>query len=160
MFSIWKNQYHQNDYISQGKLQIQCNSYQVTTDIFHWTRTTTKNPKSFVCCCWSVAKSCLTLQPHGLQHARHCCPSISHRVYSNSCPLSWWCYITISSSASFFFFCLQSLPVPMSYPVIQLFLSGGESMGASPLASALPMYIKGWFLLGLTDLISFLYKGL
>ena len=34
------------------------------------------------------------------------CPSLSHRVYSNSCPLSWWCYITISSSASFFSFCL------------------------------------------------------
>ena len=37
-----------------------------------------------------------SLWPHGLQHARLSCPS-SHRVRSNSCPLSWWCHPTISS---------------------------------------------------------------
>ena len=47
----------------------------------------------------SVAKSCLnSLQPHGPQHARPPCPSPSPRAFSNSCPLSWWCHPTISSS--------------------------------------------------------------
>ena len=48
----------------------------------------------------SVVKSCLTLQPHRLQDARLLCPSLSPEVYSNSCPLSQWCYLSISSSAS------------------------------------------------------------
>ena len=52
------------------------------------------------CCCCLVAKSCPTLQPHGLQNARLLCPPLSHGVCSNSCPLSRWCYLTISSSAA------------------------------------------------------------
>ena len=43
------------------------------------------------CCCCSVAKSYLILQPHGLQYTRLPCPSVSPRVCSNSCPFSWWC---------------------------------------------------------------------
>ena len=39
-----------------------------------------------------------SLRPHRLQHARLPCPSPSPRAYSNSCPLSWWCHSTISSS--------------------------------------------------------------
>ena len=46
----------------------------------------------------SVAQSCLTLQPHGLQHTRLCCPSPIPRAYSNSCPLSRWCHPTICST--------------------------------------------------------------
>ena len=38
-FLNWKNQYGQNDYITQGNLQIQCNLYQSTNGIFHRTRT-------------------------------------------------------------------------------------------------------------------------
>ena len=55
-----------------------------------------------VLCCCSVAKSenkNLSLWPQGLQYTRLPCPSLSPRVCSNSCPLSWWCYPTISSSA-------------------------------------------------------------
>ena len=52
--------------------------------------------------------SCLTLQPQGLQHAKLSCPSPSPRVCSNSCPLSWWCHLTISSSVSLFSSCPQS----------------------------------------------------
>ena len=48
-----------------------------------------------------------SLQSHRLQHDRLPCPSLSPRVCSNSCPLSWWCYTTISSSATSFF-CPQS----------------------------------------------------
>ena len=54
------------------------------------------------------SKSCLTQGPHGLPHARLPCPPLSPIVCSDSCPLSRWCYITISSSAGPFSFCLQS----------------------------------------------------
>ena len=42
--------------------------------------------------------SCVSLQPHGMQHARLPCPSPSPRVCSNSCPLSWWCHPTLLSN--------------------------------------------------------------
>ena len=51
-----------------------------------------------------------SLWPHGLQHARPPCPSPTPRVYSNSCPLSWWCHPTISTSVTPFFSCPQSFP--------------------------------------------------
>ena len=50
------------------------------------------------------------LQNHGLQHTRLPCPSPAPRVYWNSCPLSWWCHLTISSSVLPFSSCLQSFP--------------------------------------------------
>ena len=52
----------------------------------------------------SVTQLCPTLRPHGLQHIRLPCSSLSPRVYSNTCPLSWWCHLTISSSAILFSF--------------------------------------------------------
>ena len=92
--------------------------------------------------------SCLvmsnSLQPHGLQHTRFPCPSASPRVSSNSCPMSQWCHPTISSSVVPFFSCLQSFPAPGSFPVSQLFAWGGQSIGVSALASALPMNTQGW----------------
>ena len=63
-----------------------------------------------LCCCCSVTKSCPTLWPHGLQHARLACPPLSPRICSSSCPLSQWCYLTISSSATPSSFYLQSSP--------------------------------------------------
>ena len=72
-------------------------------------------------------------------------------VCSNSCPLSWWCHPTISSSVVPFSSCLQSFPASGSF---QFFISDGQSIGASASASVLPMNIKDWFLLGLTGLIS------
>ena len=101
-----------------------------------------------------------SLQPHGLQHTRPRCPSPMPRVYSNTCPLSWWCHPTISSSVIPFSSCLQSFPESGSFPVSQFFTSGGQSIGVSASASVLPMNIKGWFPLGLTDLISLQSKGL
>ena len=94
------------------------------------------------------------LQPlHRLQHARLLCLSLSLRVCSDLCPLSWWCYLTISSSASPFSFCLQSFPESGSFPVSQLFTSGGQSVGASASASVLPVNSQGLFPLGMTGLI-------
>ena len=81
--------------------------------------------------------------PHGLQHARLPCPSPSPGACSNSYPLSQWCHPTISSSVIPFSFRLQSFPAPGSFPISQLFTSGGQSIGAS--ASVLPKNIQGWF---------------
>ena len=98
------------------------------------------------------------LQLHGLQHTRLLCSQLSPRDFSNSCPLSWWCYLPISFSVFPFSFCLQSFPASGSFPMSQLFASSGLSIGAS--ASVLPMNIQDWFPLGLTGLISLQSKGL
>ena len=58
-----------------------------------------------------------SLQPHELQHARQPCPSLSSGVCSYSYPLSQWCYLTISSSDTFFSFFLQSFPASQYFPV-------------------------------------------
>ena len=101
-----------------------------------------------------------SLQPHGLQHTRLPCPSPSPGVCSDSCPLSPWCHPTISLSVTPFSSCPQSFPASGSLPMSQLFASGDQTIGASALASVLPMIIQGWFPLGLTGLISILPKGL
>ena len=56
--------------------------------------------------------------------------------------------------------CIQSFPASGSFPMSQLFTSGGQSIGATALASVRPMNIQSWFPLGLTGLISLLSKGL
>ena len=100
-----------------------------------------------------------SLRPHGLQHARLPCPSPSPRVCSNSCSLSPWCHPTILSYVIPFSYCFQSFPASVSFPMNQLFTSGGQSIGASVSASVIPMNTQGWFPLGLTGLI-LLSKGL
>ena len=102
-----------------------------------------------------------SLRPHGLQQARLPCRSPSPRVCpsSSSCPSSRWCHPTISSSVA-------PSPLPSIFPSIRVFLmsqfftSGGQRIGASASASALPMSILGWFPLRLTGLISLQSKGL
>ena len=96
----------------------------------------------------------ISLQPHGLQHARPPCPSPNPRVDSNSCPLCWWCHPTISCSVVHFSFCLPSFPASGSFQMSQLFASGGQSIGISASASVLPMNIQNWFPLGWTGWIS------
>ena len=66
-----------------------------------------------------------SLRPHGLQHARLPCPSLSPGACSNSCPLSWWCHPTISPSVIPFSSCFQSFPASGSFPVSQLFEYSG-----------------------------------
>ena len=91
----------------------------------------------------SVQLSCSvvssSLRPHESQHARPPCQLTTSRVYSNSCPSSWWCHPTISSSVIPSSSCPQSLPASGSFPMSQLISSGGQSIGAS--ASGLPMNI-------------------
>ena len=101
-----------------------------------------------------------SFQPHGLKHARLPYPPLSPGVCSNSCPLSWWCYLTTSSSAALFSFCLQSFSASGSFSMSWFFASCGHSIGASASASVLLVSIQGWFPLGLTGLISLLSKGL
>ena len=75
-------------------------------------------------------------------HARLLCPPPTPKVCSISCPLSQWCYLTISSSAALCSSCSQSLPASQSFPVSQLFESDGQSIGVSSSASVLPMNIQ------------------
>ena len=67
---------------------------------------------------------------HGLQHTRLPCPSLSPRVCSNSCLLSKWCHPTILWSVIPFSSCLQSFPASGSFPMSQLFASGGPSIAS------------------------------
>ena len=101
-----------------------------------------------------------SLRPHGLQHTRPPCPSPTPGVYPNSCPLSWWCHPTISSSVIPFSSCLQSFPASGSFQMSQLFTSGGQSIRVSASTSVLPMNIQDWSPLGWTDRISLQSKGL
>ena len=94
----------------------------------------------------SVTQSC-PLRPHRLQQATPPCPSSTPRVYSNSCPLSWWCHPTISSSVVPFSSCLQSFAASGSFLMSQFFASGSQSIGVSPSATVFPINIQDWFLL-------------
>ena len=91
-----------------------------------------------------------SLWPNGLQHARLTCPSPTPGAFSYSCPSSWWCHPTISSSVVLFSSHLQSFPASGSFPMSKFFASGGQSIGVSASASVLPMNIQDWFPFGLT----------
>ena len=97
---------------------------------------------------------------HEQQHARLPCPSLSPGVCSNSYPLSQQCHLTILSSVVPFSSCPQTLPASESFPMTRRFASGVQSIGASALASVLPVNFQGWFPLRLTGVISLLSKGL
>ena len=107
----------------------------------------------------SVAQLCLALCDH-IDCSTPGFP-VHHQlpVYSNSCLLSWWCHPTTSSSVIPFSSCLQSFPASWSFPMIQFFASGGQSIGVSPLASILSMNIQDWFPLGWTGWIFLQSKG-
>ena len=86
-----------------------------------------------------------SLRPHGPQHARRPGPPPTPRVHLNSCPLSLWCHPTISSSVVPFSSCPQSFVASGSFPMSQLFTSGGQSIGVSASTSVLPMNTQGQF---------------
>ena len=99
-----------------------------------------------------------SLWPHRLQLTRPPCPSPTPRVYWNSCPLSRWCYPTISSSDIPLSSCLQSFSASGSFPMSQFFTSGVWSIAVS--VSVLPVNIQSWFPLALSGLFSLQSKGL
>ena len=69
-----------------------------------------------------------SLCPHGLQHVRVLCPAPSPIGCWNSCPLSCWCYLTISSYVAHVSSCPQSFPASGCFPMRRLFTSGGQSI--------------------------------
>ena len=109
----------------------------------------------FIC---SVVSDSLRL--HELQHARPPCPLSTPGVHPNPCPLSWWCHPTISSSVVPFSSWPQSFPASGSFPVSQLFTSGGQNIGVSASTSVLPMNTQDWSHLGWTGWISLQSKRL
>ena len=108
--------------------------------------------------CSLLFSSILFFALHRLQHTRVPCPSLTPRVFSNSCPLTQGCHPTISSSGAPF--SSLSFPPWESFPMGWLFTSGGQNTGALASTSALPMNIQSWFPLGLTGLISLQSKRL
>ena len=113
----------------------------------------------------SVARLCLTLWPHGLQHARLPCPSPTPGACSNSCPLDRWCHPTISSSVVPFSSCLQSFPASGPFQMKSALCIRWPkywllTLGVPASAPVLPMNIQDWFPLGWTGWISLQSKGL
>ena len=88
------------------------------------------------------------------------CPSPTPGVYPNSCPLSWWCHPTISSSVIPFSSHLQSFPASGSFPMSQHFAWGGKSIGVSALVSVPTMNTQDWSPSEWTGWISLQSKGL
>ena len=119
---------------------------------------------SSVLASFSVQFSCSvvsdSLQPHEPQHARPPCPSPTPGVHPNPCPLSRWCYPTISPSVIPFSSYPQSFPASGSFQMSQLFASGGQSIGVSTSTSVLPVLTQDWSPLGWTGWISLQSKGL
>ena len=101
-----------------------------------------------------------SLQPHEQQHARPPWPSPTPGVYPNSCPLSRWFHLTISSSVIPFSFCLQSFPTSGSFQMNQFFPSGGQNIGVSASTSVLLVNTQDWFPLGWPGWITLMSKGL
>ena len=98
--------------------------------------------------------------PNALQHGRLPYPSPTPGAFSYSWPLSQWYHLTISSSVVPFSSCLQSFPPSGSFPMSQLFTSGGRSIGVSASTSVLPMNTQDWSPLEWTCLSSLQSKGL
>ena len=95
--------------------------------------------------CCSVSKLCPTLRSRVLQHSTLPCLLPSPRARSNSCPLSQWGHPTISSSVAPSPLVFNPSQHQEYFPVSQLFTSGGQNIGASAPASALPVNIQGWY---------------
>ena len=125
------------------------------------------NPINFIA--WSESYTTSSVQ--SLSHVRlfvrlwtaarqTSCLSPTLGVYPNSCPVSRWCHLTISSSVIPFSSCLQSFPISGSFPMNLFFASGGQSIGVSASTLVLPMNTQDWFPLGRTSWISLQSKGL
>ena len=96
---------------------------------------------AFLDICCSIAQSCPTLPPHGLQHGSPPCPSPYSGVCPSSCSLQRWSCPAASSSDALFSFCPQSFPASGTFPMSRLFAKDDQNTGAS--ASVLPVNIQG-----------------
>ena len=143
MFSI-------SSWLRPGRLYISRNLVYLLGCPFYWHISSVQFSRSV------VSES---LWPHEPQHTRPPCPSPTPGVHPNPRPLSWWCHPAISSSVVPFS-CPQSFPASGSFPMSQLFASGGQSIGVSASVSVLPMNTQDWSPLGWTGWISLQSKGL
>ena len=111
-----------------------------------------------LCCCCSITKSCPTLRPMSCNTPGF--PVLHYLLETAQTHVHWASdsiqpsYPLLPPSLYLFFtllyFCSQSFPASGSFPVSQLFASGGQSVGASATASVFPMNIQSWFPLRLT----------
>ena len=126
----------------------------------------------WMCCHWDHLKTWVSVQsvqsisrvqlfkkPWTAAHQASCSLPTA-RVYSNSCPLSWWCEPIISSFVVPFSSHPQSFPASGSFQMNQSLASGGQRTGVSASASVLPMNIEDWFPKGCTGWISLQSEGL
>ena len=97
-----------------------------------------------------------SLWRHEPQYARPPCPSPTPGVHSDSRPSSQWCHPAISSSVVPFSFCPQSYPASGSFPMSQLFTSGGQSIRVSASTSVPPVNTQDWSPLGWTGWKSYI----
>ena len=101
-----------------------------------------------------------SLRPHGLQHARHSCPSPTPGVYSNSCPLSRWCHPTISSSVVPFFPAFNLSQHQGLFKWVSSLHQVAKVLRVLASASVLPVKSQDWSPLGWIGWISLQSKGL
>ena len=109
-----------------------------------------------VCHCCRSSRQVVSdsLWPHGLQHAKLPCPPLSPRVCSYSCPLSWWCHLTI------FIICQPLLLLPSIFCNTRDFFSELDFCIRWPeywsfkFPVSPSVTIQGWFPWGLTGLIT------
>ena len=118
----------------------------------------TRNCKSTISLVQSLSRVLLVVTPWITAHQASL--FTNSRACSNSCPSSWWCHSTISSSVVPFSSCPQSFPASGSFPTSQLFAPGGQNIVVSTSASVLPMNVQDWFPLGYTGWVSLQSKGL
>ena len=135
---------------------------EVTHTYLEWIFRQIENHQTYIQGILQFSRSVMSnsLWPHEPQHTRPPCPSPTPGVHSNSCPLSWWCHLTTSSSVIPFSSCPQPFPASRSFQMSQLFTSGGQTIGVSASASVLPMNTQDWSRLGWTGWISLQSKGL
>ena len=100
------------------------------------------------------------LRLHEPRYARPPSPSPTPGVHPNPCPLSQWRHPTISSSVVPSSSCPQSFPASGSFPMSQLFASGGQIIGVSASTAVFSTNTQDWSPLGWTGWISLLSKGL
>ena len=145
LFSLLHSKLHVNNVLTDQCCKYSMNIYSVKRVRHNF------QLRNCLCVC-SVAQSCPTLCDSLWSHepprkqSMLPCPSPSPSACSNSCPLSQWCHLTISSSVVPFSPCLKSFPASGSFPRCQFFASGGQSIRASALALVLPMKFRIDFL--------------